>query len=321
MGCPIGDIIPRKKISIEELTGKTIALDALNTIYQFLSVIRDKTGKPMVNSEGKITSHLIGLFYRTVNLLEDDIKVVYVFDGQPPEFKKKVLQKRRETKEEAKRKYEEYLKKGNFEEARKYAKQYNIVDNWIIESSKELLKYMGVPVVQAPSEGEAQASYMTKNVCFAVGSQDYDCLLYGAKHIVRNLTISKDNLELISLEEVLNKLEITYEKLIWLGIIVGTDFNEKVPGVGIKKALELVKKFDKITSIFAALNYKPDYDYEKIIEFFKNPPHVDVKVQFKKPNREKILEFLVEKNDFSRERVEKYLDKLERHVGFQTSLF
>lgn len=283
MGVPIGEIIPRKEIELENLYGKKIAIDALNAIYQFLSTIRQKDGTPLMDSKGRITSHLSGLFYRTINLMEAGIKPVYVFDGEPPEFKKKELEKRREAREEAEEKWREALEKGEIEEARKYAQRATRVNEMLIEDAKKLLELMGIPIVQAPSEGEAQAAYMAaKGSVYASASQDYDSLLFGAPRLVRNLTITgKRKLpgknvyveikpELIILEEVLKELKLTREKLIELAILVGTDYNPGgIKGIGLKKALEIVRHSK---DPLAKFQKQSDVDLYAIKEFFLNPP-------------------------------------------------
>ena len=160
MGVQLGEIIDAKEIELNELSGKIIAIDALNSLYQFLSIIRQKDGMPLMDSEGRITSHLSGLFYRTANLIKEGIKPVYVFDGEPPELKKKTIEKRKETREEAERKWKEALKRGDLEAARRYAQAAVRLEEELINDAKRLLEAMGVPYVQAPSEGEAQAAYM-----------------------------------------------------------------------------------------------------------------------------------------------------------------
>lgn len=286
MGVQIGELVPRKEIEIENLNGRKIAIDALNAIYQFLSIIRQRDGTPLMDSKGRITSHLSGLFYRTINLMEAGIKPAYVFDGKPPEFKKKELEKRAEAREEAEEKWQEALARGDLEEAKKYAQRASRVNEQLIEDAKKLLELMGIPWVQAPSEGEAQAAYMaSKGKVWASASQDYDSLLFGAPRLVRNLTITgrrklpgKDvyvevKPELIVLEEVLKELKIDREKLIELAILVGTDYNPGgIKGVGPKKALEIaryskdpLKKYQKMS----------DVDLYAIKEFFLNPPVTD----------------------------------------------
>jgi flap endonuclease-1 len=330
MGVPIGDIIPRGKVEINEL-GK-VAVDAHNAIYQFLSIIRQRDGTPLMDSRGGVTSHLSGLFYRNANLIESGVKLIYVFDGAPPALKKDTLKDRREIREHAEQMWVEAKAKG-MPEAFKYAQASSKINEDIIESSKELLSYMGIPTVQAPSEGEAQASYMTmKGDARYTGSQDFDSLLFGAPRLVRNLTITgKRKLpgkniyvtvtpESIELSNVLESLEITREQLIEIGILVGTDFNTGVKGIGPKKALKLVKD----NGIESALELLDEHmKYEHVKEFFLHPDVTDdYKVKWNMPDDDHITEFLCDQHDFSRERVEKVVEKLSTayHSASQMSL-
>ncbi|AMM54729.1 flap endonuclease-1 [Pyrococcus kukulkanii] len=334
MGVPIGELIPKKEIELENLYGKKVAIDALNAIYQFLSTIRQRDGTPLMDSKGRITSHLSGLFYRTINLMEAGIKPAYVFDGKPPEFKKKELEKRKEAREEAEVKWREALARGDMEEARKYAQRATRVNEMLIEDAKKLLELMGIPVVQAPSEGEAQAAYMaSKGHVYASASQDYDSLLFGAPRLVRNLTITgKRKLpgknvyvevkpELVVLDEVLSSLKLTREKLIELAILVGTDYNPGgIKGIGPKKALEIVRHSK---DPLAKFQKQSEVDLYAIKEFFLNPPVTDeYKLQWKEPDEEGILKFLCDEHDFSEERVKNGLERLRKAVkaGRQSTL-
>lgn len=331
MGLNIKEIIPRKEIELENLKNKTLCVDAFNTIYQFLSTIRQYDGTPLQDSKGRITSHLSGLFYRNIKLLEQGIKLVYVFDGEAPELKGKTHTKRQEVKEEAKEKYEDAVKSQDTEAMKKYSSQMTRITDEMIEESKELLEAMGIAIVQAPSEGEAQAAYLCKKEeVYASASQDYDSLLFGAKRLVRNLTLAKKRKtvsgyvevypELIELEKVLNYLEINLDQLICLGILVGTDYNPKgVPGIGQKKALEIVKKFKQPVLIFQeveeriySLSEEDRFDWKEIFALFKKANVRDADFEFKKIDKEKIKEILVQRHEFSEERVNKQLDRLEK---------
>ncbi|MEM5830084.1 MAG: flap endonuclease-1, partial [Candidatus Aenigmatarchaeota archaeon] len=292
MGVNLKDIVEdvKKEVELSALANKTIAIDAFNSLYQFLSIIRDKdTGEPLRDSKGRITSHISGLFYRTINLLENGIKPVYVFDGEPPKFKLKEIQERLKAKEEAFKKWQEALERG--EEAITYAQAASILTKEMVEEAKELLRYMGLPVVQAKSEGEAQAAYLAaKGLVYASASQDYDSLLFGSSRLVRNLSISgKRKLpkkeiyvevkpEIIELNELLQKLRITREQLIAIGIIVGCDYFEGVKGYGPKKALELVRELKTFDRIKRYLKLPDEID--EIFNFFLNPP-VEENVEIK----------------------------------------
>lgn len=337
MGVAIGDIIPRHPVDFDALAAKRVAIDAYNALYQFLAVIRQPDGTPLMDSRGRVTSHLSGIFYRTINMLEKGVKPVYVFDGEPPALKKRVLEKRAEVKEIAREKWEAALREGRIEEARKYAQAALFLADEMVADAKRLLDAMGIPWVQAPSEGEAQAAHMAaKGNVWATGSQDYDSLLFETPRLVRNLAITgkrklpnKDvyveiKPELIHLDEVLRTLGIDRRKLIWIGILVGTDYNEKIPGIGPKRALELVKRYDDFERILRVAGYQPHWDWREVEKLFLEPKVTDqYKIVFRAPKREEILRILVDEHDFSPERVEKAVERLEKVSpagGEQTSL-
>lgn len=330
MGLNIREIISRKEIEISELRGKMVCVDAFNTLYQFLSTIRQIDGTPLMDDKQRVTSHLSGIFYRNINLLSDGIKLIYVFDGEPPELKYKTHEKRKEVRDLAEEKYEEAKQKQDLTSMKRYSSQTIRLNDEMLNESKELLEAMGIAVVQAPGEGEAQAAYLAriKEQIYASVSQDYDSLLFGAPILIKNLTLARKRKtytgwveikpELISLEKVLNSLEINLDQLICLGILVGTDYNPKgIPGIGQKKALEIVKKFKQPVLIFEeiaqriySLPEEDQFDWKEIFTLFKKPNVIDVDFEFKKINKEKIKEILVERHNFSKERVEKQLEKL-----------
>jgi flap endonuclease-1 len=327
MGVNLRNIADPKKIELEELGGKTVAIDAFNTLYQFLSIIRGMTGELLRDNKGRVTSHLSGLFYRNMNLLEFGIKLVYVFDGVPPKLKSLVIQRRREVKVVASEMYKVALEKKDYEAAKKYASATAYLDNQMVEESKQLLDLMGIPWVQAPSEGEATAAHLTTTgkADFA-GSQDYDSLLFGAVRLVRNITISgKRKLpnrstrvdvipETVYLSEVLSKNGITREQLIDIGILLGTDFNpDGFEGIGPATALKLLKKYSKIENI-PQLNGKINFDPNEIREIFLNPDvstRDDLDLRQKEPDVEALRRFLVDEHDFSRERIDAALQRLD----------
>lgn len=325
MGVDLGDLVPRTPADLSSLSGKSVAIDAYNALYQFLAIIRQPDGTPLMDHTGKITSHLSGLFYRTCNLLELGIRPIYVFDGTPPALKEAEIKRRMKVKEEAIKKYEAALKEGRIEEARMYAQMTSHLKDYMSEDAKQLLTLIGVPWVQAPSEGEAQAAHIVKrgdaNFC---ASQDYDSLLFGAPYLLRNLTISgrrklprKDvyveiNPEIIELRRVLSELGITHEQLIEIGILVGTDFNpDGVKGIGPKSALKLIKTYGSLEKALSAIK-DAEFPVEpaKIKEIFLHPNVTDnYKIEWKEPNVEGVLDFLCGEKDFSEDRVRKALEK------------
>jgi flap endonuclease-1 len=332
MGLSIKDIVPRKEIKITELNGKLVCLDAFNILYQFLTTIRQVDGTPLMDKEKRVTSHLSGLFYRNINLLSEGLKLVYVFDGEAPKLKARTHKKRKEAKDIAAERYEQAKQVEDVYAMKRYSSQLIKLNDEMIEESKELLNAMGIAVVQAPSEGEAEAAHLskTKKEVYAAVSQDYDSLLFGAPRLIRNLTMARRrktfsgyvevNPELIELGRVLNSLEINLDQLICLGILVGTDYNPKgVPGLGPKKALQLVKKFKQPVLIFKdveerihSLPEEDQFDWKEIFELFHKHDVKDADFKFGKVDEKKIKEILVEKHDFSEDRVNKQLEKLQK---------
>lgn len=326
MGVNLKDLLPKKTVDLEYLKGKSLAVDAYNALYQFLAIIRQPTGEPLVDKRGRITSHLSGLLYRNSNLVELGIKLVYVFDGRPPSLKTAEVERRRMVKEEAAVKYEEALRRGDLEEARIYAQMTSRLEDSMVEDAKRLLSLMGIPWVQAPSEGEAQAAYLAmKNDVWATASQDYDSLLFGAPRLVRNLTITgkrklprkkayvEVNPEIVELNQILKELGISREQLIDIGILIGTDFNpDGVKGVGPKTALKLIKENGCLEKALIKLpEAKFPEEPAKIREIFLKPEVTDdYKLEWKPPDVEGVVKFLCGERDFSEDRVRKALEKM-----------
>jgi len=327
MGVKLRDIIPpeaMERISLEALAGRAIALDAYNILYQFITIIRGPDGRPLMDRRGRITSHLSGVFFRTINFMKLGIKPIFVYDGRPPELKMKTVEKREERRAEAAKLYEMALAEGRIEEAQKYAKQAATLNEFIVESSKRLLKLMGVPIVQAPSEGEAQAAYLVKRGdAYASGSQDFDSLLFGSPRLVRNLSIvgrrklpgRKEYVEvepeIIYLDKLLDSLGITREQLIDIGILVGTDYCEGVKGVGPKTALKLVKEYGSAEKALKALGKSLERDPAEIRELFLKPSVTEeFEVVWSEPDYDGIKSMLCYEHDFSENRVEKALNEL-----------
>jgi flap endonuclease-1 len=280
-----------------------------------------------MDREGRVTSHLSGLFFRTVNFIEKGIRPVFIFDGVPPDFKTATIEQRRETRRVAGEKWQEALEAGDIEEAYKQARSSSRVDEEVIQSSKSLLRLMGIPAVDAPSEGEAQAAFMAArgDVSYPV-SQDYDSLLFGAPVLVRNMTVSGKRKfrnrtltvrpEKIVLREVLEGLAITREQLVEIGILIGTDFNEGIRGVGAKTALKIVQR-----DAFAATAEEKmtGFDPGPVREFFLHPPvTADYDLAWTPPDEGGILEMLCEGYDFSPERVSGSLEKIAGKRGQKT---
>ncbi len=328
MGVALRDILADFKdpVSWQELSG-TAAVDAHNALYQFLSIIRQPDGTPLMDQKGRVTSHLSGILFRTANMLGKGIRPVWIYDGQPPPFKQDTIAERRAVREKADEMWKEALLRGDTEEAYRQARSSSRIDEEIIATSRRLLELLGIPWIQAPSEGEAQAAYMVmRGDARYVVSQDYDTLLFGAPVLVRNLTVSGKRKvrgrtlsvvpERILLPEVLSGLEISRKDLIRIALLVGTDFNPGIRGVGAKTALKMVRsgEFER-----AMQEKQPGVDWEEIFSFFENPPVTDgYALQWRPPDREKILGMLCGDFDFSPERVENALGEAKTAAGQRT---
>ncbi len=340
MGIQLTQLVGGEIVSVEDFFDKTVAIDAYNWIYQFLSIIRQPDGTPLKDGEDRVTSHLSGLYYRTLKMMEAGIRPVYVFDGKPPEFKA-VLAGRRDVRAEALREWREALERKDYEAAGKHARRSTTITEDYIEGSKKLLEAMGLPFVQAPSEGEAMCAHIVKmGDAYCAASQDYDTLLFGAARLVRNLSISGKkriarraggmssggetvviNPEMLVLDNVLERLGITHDQLILVGILIGTDFNPGgIAGYGPKKALDLVREKKTMEKVFAGLPWDFPVTPEQIFDFFKHPPVTSYELKFSEPDEPAIVSFMCDQHDFSEERVTNALKRLTENRKEQSSL-
>lgn len=315
----------KKPIAMEEISGRTLTIDALNYLYAFLSVIRQPDGTPLMDSRMRTTSHLSGLFYRSVNLLEFNIKPIFVFDGEPPELKKDTVQERREQRKEAKEKWEEALSAGDVVSARKYAEFALAISGDMIQESKDLLDSMGIPWIQAPSEGEAQAAHMTeKGVAWGTGSQDYDSILFGSPRLIRNIVISgrrklpgkniylKIEPEIVDAAESMKSIGVAREQLIEIALILGTDYNPGIKGIGPKTALKLIKEYGTAELAIKEKGASTEIPYTEVRELFRHPSTTDeYQMEPGHLNKDGVIRLLVDEHGFSLERVQAALKRIE----------
>ncbi len=334
MGVLLTPIILKKTLSLDDLKGRSFAVDGFNVLHQFLALIRARDGTPLMDSEGRVTSHLVGLAYRTTRLIADyKMRLVFVFDGKPPDLKRLEVEKRREARQKAEEEYAEAVSRGDTATAFSKAVMTGRLTGEGLDDAKRLLNLLGVPWVQAPGEGEAQAAYMaSRGDVWAANSRDYDSLLFGAPRLLRYLTIGGEEWlpskgrarrlvpELIELEALLTGLGITRTQLIDLSILVGTDFNEGVKGVGPKTALKLIRRHGSIEELPDDTFSKVPDTYVAIRDIYLDPEVTEkYSVDAHALDEEGLVGFLCGERGFSRGRVETLVKRM-RAAGSQRSL-
>ncbi|RDX53414.1 PIN domain-like protein [Lentinus brumalis] len=328
---------------IKTLFGRKVAIDASMSIYQFLIAVRQKDGELLTNDAGETTSHLMGFFYRTIRMVENGIKPAYVFDGKPPELKSGVLSKRFEKREEAKEEGEEAKETGTTEDMDRFSRRTVKVTREHNEECRKLLGLMGIPFVVAPSEAEAQCAELARGgKVYAAGSEDMDTLTFGAPILLRHLTFSearKTPISAINLEKALEGLEMDMSQFIDLCILLGCDYLEPIKGIGPKTALKLIREHGTLAEVLKHLREKvaekeeaadegkkrkggvqipEDWPYEAAKELFKKPdvtPANELELEWKSPDIDGLVDFLVREKGFNEERVRKGAEKLTKFLN------
>ena len=325
MGTNLGSLVKpvRKIMDLTAFQGRILTVDANNILYQFLSIIRERDGT-LFNWNNVITSHLIGLFYRTTRLITDyGMRLVFVFDGEPIELKRAELERRSKAKAKAEKAWKAALEAGDLQTAFSKAVVTSRLTSDLIADAKYLLSLLGIPVIDAPRDAEAQTAFMvqTDKRFWAANSQDYDSLLYGGPRQARYLSISGKyrniNLpsqpEIIELQKLLSHYGITRNQLIDLGILLGTDFNEKVPGVGPKTGLRLVRDYKCLEAMPEKVRSKIPEHYEQIRDLFLHPEVTsDYQIEFGPLHEEELMAFLCQERGFSRDRVKSVINRIKK---------
>jgi len=331
VGVVLTPIITKETISLSALRGRTLAVDGNGELYQFLALIRLRDGTPLQDSHGRITSHLNGLFYRVTRLIADHgVRFIFVFDGAPPMLKAREVEKRRAIRERYRAEHTAAVARGDHATAYSKATMTSRLTRAMVGEARELLRMLGIPTLLAPSEGEAQAAHMAANssAVWAAASKDYDALLFGAPRLVRFLTISgKEFLpsrgtfrpivpETLELPRLLEAWRIDRAGLVDLALLVGTDFNEGIKGIGPKKALKLVQDYGRIeqmpSDIVESLGDPAMLDQARRI-YLQPDVTDDFDVRGSEPDRDGVVRFLCDEREFSRERVGAALDRAFAH--------
>ncbi len=326
MGVELRPIIIKEKTNLNAFSSRIVAVDAYNTLYQFLTIIRGANGLQLVDSYGNVTSHISGLFYRNINFLSLGIKPVYVFDGKPPSLKSYEIKKRKKLKKNAIYNYKKAVHSNDIESIKKFAQQTVSINDIIIKDSKYILSLFGIPYIQAPSEGEATAAHLTSiNKAFAVASQDFDSILFGAKRLVRNFTLggkrkipNKNRYieiepELIDNNKFLSQYDLSQNQIVDIGILIGTDFNpDGFPKIGPKTALRLIQQYSKLENIPQIKDELDKIDYNKIRKIFLKPKVATIdEIKFREIDYDEITKYMVNRRNFSSDRIRSSLGKLK----------
>ena len=333
MGVALTELLIIKEIDLDFLQNKVLVVDASMWLYQFLSSIRQRDGSLLTDSKGQVTSHLMGLMTRISNLSQQNIKLAFVFDGEPPKLKHLTLEKRKEIKLEAQKKFEKAQEKADLELMKKYASRTSRLTEEMLDEAKKLVGAFGLPVIEAPSEAEAQASLIVKNGgAFALATNDADALLFQSPKIIRNLNMAGKkkktnklsyetiNPDMIELEANLKHLGINHYQLIALAMLIGTDYNSGgIKGIGPKTALKLVKEYKtNFDSLFNHVKWGDffEFSWKEVFDLFKNiPVSENYHLKWKNIDEDKIMELLVEKHDFSEERVKSQIQNLVKNTN------
>ncbi|MEE9236296.1 MAG: flap endonuclease-1 [Thermoplasmata archaeon] len=327
MGVHLAPLIRKQIVNLQNLRGHSFAVDGNNVLYQLLALIRLRDGKPLTSQTGRVTSHLVGLLFRTTRLISDyDMSLVFTFDGRPHERKREELRTRRATRLKAAKEYAEAVERRDYATAWSKAVASSRLTQDLVMDAQRLLDLLGIPWVQALGEGEAQAAFIcSRGQVWASATRDYDALLYGSPRLLRYLTISGREFlpskgisrplepELIRLDDFLGTLQLTQEQLIDLAIIVGTDYNRGVRGIGPHKALNLLQQYGCLENLPSELTDRLPSDFAAIRDLFLHPAVTkDYHIQPGGIDRDGLMEFLCEERGFSRRRVGKALGRLEK---------
>ena len=320
-------VLVRRATSLEALRGRTVAVDGNLELYQFLSIMRTREGRPLEDRQGRVTSHLNGLMFRTTRLIADyGIRPVFVFDGPPPELKRAEIAKRREARSKAEREYAAARAAGDLATAWSKAVTATRLTRAMGAVAQGLLSHLGIPWVQAPSEGEAQAAFLAgRGDVWAAASKDYDSLLFGAPRLVRFLAIGSTEFlpsqgrsrtvppEVIDLEETLRSLGLTREQLVDVALLVGTDFFPGIRGYGPRTAVKGVRAWGSLDRAPPEVRTQLPANLDEIRAFFLRPPvEENVDLRPGRVHEADVLRFLCDERDFTRSRVETALERLAR---------
>lgn len=319
----LGDCAPSsmKENDIKSFFGRKVAIDASMSIYQFLIAVRSD-GSQLTNEDGETTSHLMGMFYRTIRMVENGIKPVYVFDGKPPDMKSGELAKRKEKRDEAQKELEKAEEAGDEENVEKFSRRLVKVTKEHNDECKQLLKFMGIPYVEAPCEAEAQCAALVKaGKVFATGTEDMDSLTFGSSVVLRHLTFSearKMPIKEYNLSRLLEDLGLSQDEFIDLCILLGCDYCDSIKGIGPKRAIELIKQHRTIEEILKHIDTKKytipeDWMFKEARRLFQEPDVTEadnLDLKWVEPDEQGLVDFMVTQKQFAEDRIRNGCKKL-----------
>jgi len=330
MGVLLTPLIVKETLALQSLAGRRLAVDAHGELYQFLALIRQRDGVPLMDERGRVTSHLVGLFFRTTRLVAElGLELVFVFDGPPPPLKRAEIESRRRTRERYEAETAEARARGDLARAYSKSTMTSRLTREMAGEARELLRLLGIPTIEAPGEGEAQAAFMAaRGDAWAAASKDYDALLFGTPRLLRFLTFSGREFlpstssfrpitpELIVAESLLDAHGISREQLVDLAILVGTDFNPGIKGIGPKKALQLVRRYGAIEAMPDELRLQVS-EYAEVRRIYLEPQVTsDYSFRFGEPDEEAVVRFLCDERAFGRDRVLAALGRMRQRSLF-----
>lgn len=319
-----------KEGEIKNQFGRKVAIDASMSIYSFLIAVRSG-GEMLTNEEGETTSHLMGMFYRTLRIVDNGIKPVYVFDGAPPKLKSGELAKRFQRKATATEGLEEAKETGTAEDIEKFSRRTVRVTREHNAECQKLLKLMGIPFIIAPTEAEAQCAVLARaGKVYAAASEDMDTLCFDSPILLRHLTFSeqrKEPIQEVILEKVLAGLNMDRKQFVDLCILLGCDYLDPIPKVGPHTALKLIREHGDLETLVAWIKadkkerytIPEDWPYQDARELFFNPDvrpadHEDCDFKWEAPDIEGLVKFLVAEKGFSEDRVRSAAQKLTKNL-------
>lgn len=322
----IADVAPGaiKENDFKSYFGRKVAIDASMSIYQFLIAVR-QDGNVLQNEDGETTSHLMGMFYRTIRMVDSGIKPVYVFDGKPPDLKSGELVKRSEKRAEAEKQLEAAVEAGEAENIEKFNKRLVKVTKQHNDECKKLLTLMGIPYVEAPCEAEATCAALVKaGKVYAAATEDMDALTFGTPVLLRHLTASEAKklpIQEFHLNRIHQDMAVTHEQFVDLCILLGSDYCETIRGVGPKRAIDLIKQYKSIEEILENIDTKKypvpeNWLHKEARRLFLEPEVVDtssIELKWTEPDEEKLVEFMCGEKQFNEDRIRNGAKKLAKN--------